>query len=198
MVQDEAFQSQLAEAMEGWQAVRSYGLDTLLWWEHLVKPGVKKLSQKRGRELTREKHEELNLFRLRQGYLNRKLMNGQTWRLTELKAVHASIENWYSTESNKIKFQSQASEYQQEEKVRIYHHDLHRKRIKKSFILKLETAAGTLEGHQACADYLEQTVEELLLHPVQLSQAAQDVLLAEVDPVFTDADNELLLKQTSN
>ena len=197
VVQDEAFQSQLAEAMLGWQAVRSYGLDTLQWWEHLVKPGVKKLAQKRGREMSREKHEELNLLRLRQGYLNRKLMNGQNWRLTELKAVHVSIENWYSNESNKIKFQSQASEYQQEEKVRIYHHDLHRKRIKKSFILKLETAAGTLEGHQACADYLEQTVEELLLHPVQLSQSAQDALLAEVDPVFTEADNELLLKQTS-
>ena len=89
------------------------------------------------------------------------------------------------------------AEYQQEEKVRIYHHDLHRKRIKKSFILKLETAGGTLEGHAPCADYLEQTVEELLLHPVQLSQAAQDALLTEVDTVFTEADNELLLKQTS-
>ena len=43
---------------------------------------------------------------------------------------------------------------------------------------------------------MEQTVEELLLHPVQLSQAAQDALLQEVDQVFTEADNELLLKPT--
>ena len=58
---DEAFQSQQAEALVGWQAARSYGLDTLLWWEHLVKPGVNKLAQKRGRELSREKNEELKL-----------------------------------------------------------------------------------------------------------------------------------------
>ena len=57
-------------------------------------------------------------------------------------------------------------------------------------------AAGTLEGHQACADFLEKTVEDLLLHPVQLNQAAQDALLAEVDPAFTASDNALLLKQT--
>ena len=158
--------------MAGWQEVRSFGLQVLPWWENLVKPGIRKLAQKRGRELSREKKEELNLLRLRQGYLNRKLTLGETWRLAELKAVHVSIENWYSSESSKIKFQSQASEYQQEEKVRIYHHELHRKRIKRSSILKLETAAGILEGHKACADYLEKTVEDLLLHPVELNQAA--------------------------
>ena len=113
------------------------------------------------------------------------------------KAVHASIDSWYSDESNKIQFQSQASEYQQEEKTRIYHHELHRKRIKRSSILKLDTGAGMLEGHQACADFLEQTVEDLLLHPAELDQAAQECLLSEVDPVFTPEDNNLLLKQPS-
>ena len=134
VVQDDTFQNQLAEAMAGWQEVRSFGLQVLTWWENLVKPGIRKLAQKRGRELSREKKEELNLLRLRQGYLNRKLTLGETWRLAELKAVHVSIENWYSSESSKIKFQSQASEYQQDEKVRIYHHELHRKRIKRSSI----------------------------------------------------------------
>ena len=109
--------------------------------------------------------------------------------------MHSCIDNWYVKESSKIKFQSQAAEYQQDEKVRLYHHELHRKRMKRSCILTLETSTGKLEGHQACADYLEQTVEDLLLHPVQLNQAAQDTLLAEVEPVFTAADNTLLLKQ---
>jgi hypothetical protein len=177
--------------------VRSFGLDVLTWWENLVKPGVKKLAQKRGRELKREKQEELNLLRLRQGYLNRKLMVGEMWRLSELKSVNASIDNWYSIESSKIKFQTKASEYQQEEKVRVYHHELHRKRIKSSSILKLETADGILQGHQACANFLEQTVEDLLLHPADLNLAAQATLLSEVDPVFTAADNEQLLKQPS-
>ena len=122
-------------------------------------------------------------------------MHGETWRLSELKTVPSCIDNWYEKESSKIKFQSQAAEYQQDEKVRINHHELHGKRIKRSCILTLETSTGKLEGHQACADYLEQTVEDLLLHPVQLNQAAQDTLLAEVEPVFTAADNTLLLKQ---
>ena len=103
------------------------------------------------------------------------------------------IEEWYSQESNKIKYQSQASEHQVDEKVRVYHHDLHRKRLKKSSILKLETSAGLLEGHTACAKYLEQTVEDLLLSPVQLNSAAQEALLADVEVVFTEDDNQKLL-----
>ena len=134
------------------------------------------------------------MLRLRQGYLNRKLILGETWRLDELKAVHVSIENLYSIESNKIKFQSQSSEYQQEQNVRIYHHEIHRKR---SSILKLETTSGILEGHQACVRYLEQTVADLLLHPANLNQAAQEELLFDVEPVFTIADNEKLLKLPS-
>ena len=47
---------------------------------------------------------------------------------------------------------------------------------------------------QACAPFLESTVKDLLLHPAQLNHAAQDTLLADVDPVFTDADDDLLLK----
>ena len=92
--------------MRGWKEIRSFGLDTLTWWENLVKPGVKRLAQTRSRELNKSKHEYLNLLRLRQGYLNRKLLLGETWRLAELKAVHISIENWYMIESQKIKHQS--------------------------------------------------------------------------------------------
>ena len=75
------------------------------------------------------KYEELNLLRLRQKYLNRKLSNGEWWSLAELKAVHERIEFWYNRESQKTKYQSQASEYQLEEKIRIYHHELHKKKI---------------------------------------------------------------------
>ena len=66
-----------------------------------------------------------------------------------------------------------------------------------SSILKLETTSGILEGHQAYAGYLEQTVADLLLHPANLNQAAQEELLFDVEPVFTIADNEKLLKLPS-
>ena len=44
-----------------------------------------------------------------------------------------------------------------------------------------------------CAQYLEKCVEDLLLHPAQLDVAAQATLLSEVDPVFSPADNQMLL-----
>ena len=194
VVQDKFFQQQLAEQMTIWQNVRSFGLPVLPWWESLVKPGIKKLAQKRSRELNKLSKEEFNLLRLRQGYLNRKLLKGETWRLGALRAVNEEIEQWYSRECSKIKYQSLADEHQNDEKVRVYHHSLHRKKIKKSSILKLDTASGTLLGHKDCSKYLEDTVEDLLLHPAVLDQAAQDSLLNEVEPVFSDSDNQKLLK----
>ena len=98
-------------------------------------------------------------------------------------------------ESEKIKYQSLTNEHHQEEAVRIYHHELHRKRVRKSSILRLETPSGTLAGHTACAEYLEKTVEDLLLHPVDLDLVAQDLLLAEVSPVFTEEDNNKFMKE---
>ena len=194
VVQDESFQKDLVKSMASWQAVRSFGLEVLPWWELLVKPGVKRLAQSRAREMNKEKKEELNLLRLRQGYLGRKLSLGENWRLGELKAVHANIESWYERESNKIKFQSQVQEHQKDEKTRIYHHELHRKRIKRTSILRLETGDEILEGHQDCANYLEQTVTDLLQEPATLDSKSQDLLLAEIEPVFNDKDNELLMK----
>ena len=51
-----------------------------------------------------------------------------------------------------------------------------------------------LEGHAACAGYLEQAVGDLLLHPADLDADAQDALLKEVKPVFTEADNKMMVK----
>ena len=76
------------------------------------------------------------------------------------------------------------------EKVRIYHHDLHRKHLKRSSILKLQTEVGLMEGHGQSASYLEQQVADLLTHPALLDQAARDVLLGDVELVCSFEDNE--------
>ena len=89
---------------------------------------------------------------------------------------------------------SRSDEINQHESVRIYHHELHNKQIKKSSILKLKVGNQLLEGHDQCAQYLEQTVADLLLHPAHLDQSAQEVLLKEVKPVFTSKDNIMLKK----
>ena len=94
--------------------------------------------------------------------------------------------------SEKIQHQSRVDEYQVSEQTRIYHHELHRKHLKKSSILKLVTDEGIIEGHDSCAEYLENTVGKLLLEPAHLNENAQETLLSELNPVVTDADNEML------
>ena len=100
----------------------------------------------------------------------------------------------FGMNSEKVKLQSRSDEIDSSENVRIYHHELHAKHINKSAILKLKTEKGLLEGHAACAEYLEQAVGDLLLHPADLDADAQDALLKEVKCVFTAKDNEMMRK----
>ena len=102
--------------MISWQSLRGYGLDTLVWWEQVVKPGIRKLGIKRSKELNMEKRESLNLLMLRQCYLTRKIQLGMTSQLSELKTIHIQIEQWYQKESEKIQHQSRVKEFQNREK----------------------------------------------------------------------------------
>ena len=54
-----------------------------------------------------------------------------------------------------------------------------------------------ITGHAACAAQLEQTVEDLLLHPGHLDQVSQQILLDEVTPVFTEKDISMFLSHPS-
>ena len=109
-----------------------------------------------------------------------------------MKTVQHLIELCYNTEVEKVELQSRTDEIDTSEKVRIYTNELHRKYIKKSSILKLETTDGVFEGHSACAQFHEDSVGELLLHPTALDLDAQSILLNEVEKVFTEADKEML------
>ena len=45
-------QFQLVDAMQGWQQVRqNENIDLLVWWQYLVKTGIKKLALDRSKEL---------------------------------------------------------------------------------------------------------------------------------------------------
>ena len=194
VIKDSVFKSRLKDSMLTWQSIRGFGLDTILWWEKVVKPGVKKLGIQRSKEQNKEKREALNLLLLRQCYLTMKVQQGLSYNLSELKTVHILIEQWYSRESEKVQHQARVNEFQHNEKTTIYHHELHKRSIKKASILKLQTESGIIEGHAACAEYLEKSVENLLLHPAELSLAAQQILLNEVVPVFSAEDNQEILK----
>ena len=51
------------------------------------------------------------------------------------------------------------------------------------------TENGLIEGHEACADHLQNLVDNLLLEPDVLDHNAQELLLAKLQPVVTDNDN---------
>ena len=101
---------------------------------------------------------------------------------------------WYEEESRKVVVQSRVDDVQQSEKVRIYHHEQHKKNIKRTAIIKLQTEGGILVGHEACSTFLESQLAKLLLNPADLDQESQATLLAEMEPVYTEADNNELEK----
>ena len=153
VAKDPIFQERLQDSMTGWLEVKALGLEVIPWWEVMVKPGIKQLAIQRSKEINQDRRSEINLYLLRQAYLTKKLQGpGRSSSvLTELRIIQRQIERWYCQESEKIKAQSRIDEYQQDEKTRIYHHDLHKKKVKRSSILKLQTPEGILEGHDACA-----------------------------------------------
>ena len=155
VVRDAVFSERLKQSFSLWSEVRQAGLDILSWWELIVKPGVKRLLLQRGKELNKERSGQLNLLLLKQSYFVLKLQHGDRSKLAKLKEIQTEIQKWYESDCEKIKLQARAEEINSSENVRIYHHELHAKSIKKSAILKLETEAGTLEGHDACASFLD-------------------------------------------
>ena len=93
IIKDSVFKERLAASMISWQAVRGYGLDTVIWWEKVVKPGIRKLGIQRSREVNKDRRETLNLLLLRQCYHTKKLQQGLSNHLSKLKTVHLLIEH---------------------------------------------------------------------------------------------------------
>ena len=156
---------EVKEAMGEWEEVLKEGLPVMSWWEMIVKPGVRKIAMDRSKELNRDRRAELNLLLLRQAYLLRKIQHSSmyswgNWQADLIKVQH-QIQAWYSRLAEKVKHQSCVDEFQVSEKTRIYHHEIHKKHIEKSAILKLQGETGLLEGHDACAEYLERSIQQI-------------------------------------
>ena len=198
VARDKDFQEWVRESMQEWNEVREQGLPVLLWWEIIVKPGIRKLAMVRTKQINQGKRSSLNLLLLRQSYLMKKIKHsGQDlWRikLPELITVQSQIQTWYQEQSQRIQHQTRVNEFQISEKTRIYHHELHKRHLSKSSILKLLTESGIITGHDSCAEYLENMVEDLLSKPEVIDSEAQNILLAEVNPVITESDNLMLSK----
>ena len=134
VISDPIFKERLASKLVEWEEVREAGVNIIPWWELLVKPGIKKLLIERGKEMSHLKNGHLNLLLLRQSYLSRKLQQGNHSYLAQLLLVQSEINNWYENECEKVKIQSRIEDVESPESVRIYHHELHARKIKKSSI----------------------------------------------------------------
>ena len=130
VISDSVFKERLGKAMILWQRVREFQDKESK--KLLVKPGIRKIAIQRSKEMNIARKEELNLLMLRQLFLTRKLQNGQVHRLGELQAVHLLIEEWYRMEYKKVQNQARVEEFQSSEKSSIYHHELHKRTIKKT------------------------------------------------------------------
>ena len=98
IIMDNIFKERLKGKMAVWERVRDFQDEntsgSLMWWEKLVKPGIKKLALERNREINKEKREKLNLLNIRQAYLTAKLQNGELFRLPDLNLVHHQINEY--------------------------------------------------------------------------------------------------------
>ena len=72
--------------------------------------------------------------------------------------------------------------------VLLYHHEIHKKHIKRSNILELQTENGIVKGHEECAKVLVDSIKSFLSDTSPLNKDAQKALLLEVKPVFTEED----------
>ena len=115
--------------------MKQRGLAILPWWEIVVKPGIRWLAINRNKETSRQKRSRLNCLMLKQGFFNREVQAGNLDSLVHLKQVQADIREWYEQESRKVVLQSRVDDVQLSEKVRIFHHEQHKKMVKRSFIL---------------------------------------------------------------
>ena len=157
VVKDPVFKKRLQDSFKGWSAVKE-NVGFMIWWETIVKPGIRKLLIQRGKEMKRERRGKLNLLLVRQAYLVKKLQMGLLDKIKEHHQVKLQINAWYEEENRKVKVQSRVKEVNTSEKVSIFHHELHQKHIKRSAILKLTTENRTLTGHSECSEYLEENV----------------------------------------
>ena len=73
MIKCPIYKTRLAEKINEWKEVLNNGVDRLLWWELLVKPGIGKLGLERGKEINKEKRLALNLLLDLQAHILKKI-----------------------------------------------------------------------------------------------------------------------------
>ena len=191
VILDKLFQERVAIAALKWEKLRG-DLDPQLLWEESYKKGILKIGLTRAFELRQEKRGEYNALCLMQDRAYSCLAKGIPGYREILAKVNARVKKWYEEREEEKNLLNKQFDLEHGESQRLYHHDLVKKHEKKRRILRLDTPDGPIQGHQEVAKYLEKTVEELFLSPLSEDVTAEQALLNEVQPCFTEADNQML------
>ena len=85
-------------------------------------------------------------------------------------------------------------EIDKSEEVNLYHHEIHKKKITRSAILELELEHSPIKGHKKCSEYINNDVANLLENKFNFEERSKNILLNEIDEVFTEKDNDIIMK----
>ena len=193
VAKDKVFNIRLKHCVEGIMSARE-NKDPQITWEKMIKPSIKKLARQRTKELKEEKRGRLNVLNHLQGRATAKLHAGDMEALNELKIVQNEIKNFYENEAKKISIAAKSHDLENGEKTRIYHHQLLKTRVKKTYISKLQTEEGLILGQDECHRFLEKDVKNLLTNVHVEDEESSTELLNEIQSSITAEDNEILLK----
>ena len=196
IARSEKFKKRVAELMQDWAPLQSL-IPLFTWWD-----GVKKDLRKAAKDLQnsekKEKRARLNYLMFAQSHLSRKVSGGDLSVSHKLKEIQLLINQWFEEQAEIVKLHAKLQDIDESEKVRIYHHQKMYSKRSVSSILKLKTPKGIIEGHDACAEFLNKEALNHLGVKPQLDAACQESLLKDVGPVFTEADNAMLEKEVTD
>ena len=85
---------------------------------------------------------------MKQVYYNYKAVEGDYNAKIKLHLVNLDIKKWFSKEAEEAILHINSQELEESESMNLYHHELHKKKMSKSEILKLETPNRPIYGHK--------------------------------------------------
>ena len=81
--------------MNDWIRVKEAGANLMVWWDSMLKIGVKYLAVQRAKEIEKQRLRVLNMLKLKQAFLTSQVQGNVPNSLTQLSVINGQISNWY-------------------------------------------------------------------------------------------------------
>ena len=108
------------------------------WWEYLVKPKIREIAIFHSREINKNKTGRLNLLILKQLHFSKMVRLGNQDFEVQLKSTNVDIKNFFEEEAKSLQLLINMRDTTESKKTNIYHHSLHRKKVQRSSINKIQ------------------------------------------------------------